>query len=531
MPGLMSSPTLSQLQYEIGARMSRGDWVGAGELAAACRTAWPADPSGWIFGSVAALFADQKDAALALIEERLAIDPQNVQCLLQRAECLFALGSRDEAIAAAQSAAAVAGEIPEALDAIAIFLVYAGDFARAIPVYDRAIAAAPGDAALISKRAAAHEYLGNFALATLDYERALEISPLNAEALKGLADLGRQMRDQNRIAAMQGALAVTAPDSKDAATLHFGLAKSYEDLGEYAQAWRHLGAGNGLERARLQYDSGLDRATVDCIIAGFPGPERTWPDTTGESPIFIVGMPRTGTTLVERILGSHSAVHSAGESSALNDAISSSVDRATGHLSRDWLEHVRGFGRLDGEPVAREYQARIRARRGDRARFSDKTPTNFFHCALISRAFPNARIIHMTRHPLAACFAIYKVRFSGAFPFCYDLSELADFYIGYRRLMSHWQRTLPGRILHVAYEDVVTAQEPTTRQLLDFVGLPFEEACLSFHQNPSPTSTASSIQVRQPLYESSLEQWKNYAEQLAPLRDRLVAAGVSPDSF
>jgi tetratricopeptide (TPR) repeat protein len=525
----MSTPTPAQFQYEIGARMARADWDGAGELAAACRAAWTADASGWILGSMAALFADKKEAALLLADEWLAKEPRNLQCLLQRAECLFALGSRDSAIASAEAAATVAGENAQALDAIAVFLAYAGDFARALPIYDRAVAAAGSDASLLAKRAAVHEYLGDFALATRDYERALTLSPTNAEALKGLAELSRQTPQSNRIVAMQAALAATRPDSKDAAAIHFGLAKSYDDLAEYEPSWRHLVAGNDIERSHLRYDRQQDLATVDGIIAAFPNPERAAPDTTGEAPIFIVGMPRSGTTLVERIIGNHSRVHSAGESSALSDAINAAVDQVARQNSSNWLQHIQMFGRLDGEMVARGYLARVRARRGDRARFSDKTPTNFFHCALILRAFPNARIVHMTRHPLAACYAVYKTRFNGAFPFCYDLLELADFYIGYRRLMSHWERILPGRILNLAYEEIVTDHEASARRLLDFVDLPFEAACLNFHLNPASTSTASSVQVRQPLYDSSLEHWKHYASELAPLRDRLLAAGISPD--
>jgi hypothetical protein len=193
------------------------------------------------------------------------------------------------------------------------------------------------------------------------------------------------------------------------------------------------------------------------------------------------------------------------------------------------LDYAAALGQLDGELIAREYLARVRARRGNRPRFSDKQTANFFYCALILRAFPNARIVHLTRHPLAACYAIYKTRFWGTFPFGNDLDDLGDFYIGYRRLMKHWHEVLPGRILDVAYEDVVNAIEPSTRRLLDFVGVPFEEACLEFHRNPAATMTASSVQVRQPLYDSSLQQWQNYAAELTPLRKCLEAAGIPID--
>jgi tetratricopeptide (TPR) repeat protein len=372
-----------------------------------------------------------------------------------------------------------------------------------------------------------HRFLGNFDLAACDYETVLTVSPGDSEALKGLAELRRQSTDRNHVIAMEAALAAAPADSKDAATLHFGLAKSYEDLNDYAASWRHLSAGNKIERRRIKYQPELDRATMERIIAGFPNLEAVGPDSTGERPIFIVGLPRTGTTLVERIIGSHSTVHSAGELPALSEAVGEAVNRAAPFQSRSWVGYAATLGDLSGEPIAREYLARARARRGDRARFSDKQPTNFYYCALILRAFPNARIVHLTRHPLAACYAIYKTRFGTTYPFAYDLAEIGDFYVDYHRLMAHWHRVLPGRILDVAYEDVVTAQEPTTRRLLEYLDLPFEEACLDFHLNPASTATASSVQVRQPLYDSSLQQWQHYAAELAPLRARLQAAGIS----
>ena len=431
--------------------------------------------------------------------------------------------------AAATAAAASASDSATALDAVGEFLVHAAEHHRALEVYDRAIAIAPKNPSLLGKRAEIHRFLGKFNCAASDLESLLALSPSDPAALKALAELRRQSTDRNSIPALEAALTIAAAESKEAETLHFGLAKSHEDLGEYAASWRHLCAGNKLERARLEYRPATDRAFIDRLIAGFPAVEPVMPDTTGERPIFIVGLPRTGTTLVERIIGSHSQVHSAGELPALSEAISSAVDPIPGQRARTWLDYAAALGNLDGESLAREYLDRSRARRGDRPRFSDKQPANFLYCALILRAFPNAPIVHVTRHPLAACYAIYKTHFGGTYPFAYDLQELAEFYIGYRRLMAHWHRVLPQRILDVAYEDVVNAQGPTTRRVLEYVGLPYEDDCLDFHLNPAATTTASSVQVRQPLYDSSVDQWRHYAIELAPVRSRLEAAGIVVD--
>lgn len=497
--------------------------------AARYRELWPDRPAGWHLGSITALMSGQAQPAFELVDAWLRTHPSDAQCLLQKAECLFALGRREAMLAAADAAMSAAGGLPEALDALGAFLVQAGEHARALQAYDQALAAAPADVSLLGKRAVIHRYLGNFALAASDLEAVLAASPGDVDALKGLVELSRQSPDHNRVRALEGALAEAPPRSKQAETLHYALAKSYDDLGEYPKSWHHVSHGNRLMRSRVRYDPALDRDIIERILEGFPQLELPAPDTTGESPIFIVGLPRTGTTLVERIIGRHPEVHAAGELPALSEALSATAEQLTPAPPRDWLEFTESWPRLDPAVIAREYLARARARRGDRPRFSDKQPTNFFHCALILRAFPRAKIVHMTRHPLAACHAIYKIRFAEAFPFAYDLRELGDFYIGYRRLMAHWHRVLPGRILDVAYEDVVSALEPTTRSLLEYLGLPFEPQCLDFHLNPASTSTASAVQVRQTLYDSSLRHWRHYAQELAPLAEQLKAGGIPVD--
>jgi tetratricopeptide (TPR) repeat protein len=509
--------------------MARGDWNAAATAAAGCRAAWPTDSAGWLLGSIAALFADKKETALALVEERLATVPSDVQCLLQRAECLLALGRRAEALSSANEAATHAAVDAVALDAVGTFLVYAAEHSRALEMYDRAVDADPKSVAILGKRAEVHRFLGNIDFSARDHESVLVLSPTNSDALRGLAELRQQSANHNSIAAMEAALSAAPAESEDITTLHYGLAKSYEDLGEYAASWRHLSAASALQRARYRYDPAHERAVIDRIIAGFPHVEPVVTDTTGEQPIFIVGLPRTGTTLVERILGNHSQVHSAGELPALAEAVGAVIDRTGSALPEGWLGFAAALGDLDGTLIAREYLARSRSQRGDKARFSDKQTVNFFYCALIFRAFPNARIVHLIRHPLAACHAIYKTRFYGTFTFSNDLAELGDFYVDYRRLMAHWHSILPGRIMDLAYEDVVMQLEPTTRRLLDYVGLPFEEACLEFYRNPAATMTASSVQVRKPIYDSSLQLWRNFAAELAPLRARLEAAGISID--
>ena len=523
----VKSLSVEQFEREIGSRLGAFDLVGAANLAADCRAAWPQASAGWLLGSIVALMGLDKATALALVEQRLATHPNDVQCLLQKAECLQALGDHPGALVAAEAAALHGGKIPEAVDAIAEFLKQTGEHERARVLYDHALADSPRNPELLAKRAVVHRFLGNLALAERDYETLLSIDPVVPIALKALSELRKQTPEHHRIPAMEHALKVLPPDSIDAAIVHFGLAKTHEDLGNHTASWHHVSAANRVERSHLKdYSITNDTSVMDALIEVFSGVEPWYPDTTGQRPVFIVGLPRTGTTLVERILSNHPEVHSGGELTAMPDSIGQLTARAYFEPAPDPRSYVQRLAALDPAAIAQEYLDQTRTVRRDPLRLLDKQLTNFVNCPLILRAFPNARIIHLTRHPLAASYAIFRTRFNGTYPFAYDLEEIAGFYIGYQALMAHWQRVLPGRILDVAYEDVVNSLEGETRRILDYLGLPFDPACLEFHRNPTPVMTASSVQVRQPLYDSSLHQWKHYEAGLAPVRARLESAGI-----
>jgi tetratricopeptide (TPR) repeat protein len=519
--------SLAEFEREIGTRLGAGDLVGAASVAADCRVAWPQASAGWLLGSIVALLGADKVTALALMQERLAAYPRDVQCLLQKAECLQALGDHPAAIAAAEDAATHSGDVPETLEAIAEFLRLTGEQERAIALCDRGLARSPRHPELLAKRALVHRALGNLELAERDYETLLSVNPVVPVAFKALSELRKQTPERHRIPAMEQALKVLPPDSTHAAIVHFGLAKTHEDLGNYAASWQHVTAANRVERLNLRdYDVVSDTSLLEAMEAVFSGDEASYPDTTGQRPVFVVGLPRTGTTLVERIVSNHPEVHSGGELSAMPDAIGQLVARAHAEPAPDAHAYAQRLDALKPADIAQEYLDQTRTVRRDPLRLLDKQLSNFIHCRLILRAFPNARIIHITRHPLAACYAIFRNRFNGTYPFSYDLGDLSEFYVRYRALMTHWHRVLPGKILDVAYEDVVNSLESQTRRILAYLDLPFDPACLEFHRNPTPVMTASSVQVRQPLYDSSLQRWKHYEAGLAPVRARLEAAGI-----
>ena len=195
------------------------------------------------------------------------------------------------------------------------------------------------------------------------------------------------------------------------------------------------------------------------------------------------------------------------------------------HLQREQLVELSGS--LDFAALGRDYLRRARPPALAKPHFTDKMPLNHLYCGLIRRALPNARIIHLIRGPMAACYAIYKTLFKDGYPYSYDIEDLARYYAAYRRLMQHWERTMPGAILEVRYEDLVADQTGQTRRMLQYCGLEWEAACAAFHENPSATTTASASQVRRPIYTSSVAQWRHYEAQLSELRDRLLSAGIA----
>jgi hypothetical protein len=245
-----------------------------------------------------------------------------------------------------------------------------------------------------------------------------------------------------------------------------------------------------------------------------------------EEPIFIVGLPRTGSTLLERMLGSHSDVFAAGELQNFAIELVKLAKSTFAGERLDKLSLVNKSTRLDFSALGANYLDSTRPRTGSSRFFIDKMPLNFLYIGLIHLALPAARIVHLTRHPMDACYAIYKTPFDQAYPYSYDLQDLGRYYIAYRQLMDHWHAMLPGRVLDVAYEDLVSNTEGTIRQVLEYCDLEWQPACLDFHQSLAPTNTASAAQVREPVYTSSVAKWRHVEEGLAPLRTMFEQAGI-----
>jgi tetratricopeptide (TPR) repeat protein len=467
--------------------------------------------------------------ALTQIDRVLLASPGMPQGLLTRAQCLLALGRRSEACVAAKAALAGATTDPLLLDAVGSFFSFAGDQHTALEAFEQAAALAPDNAHFIFNRATVRRFLGQLAAAEADYDRVVALRPADFEAYKNRSDLRTQTADRNHVAELEGLVARGFADWRSEVQIRYTLAKEYEDLGDYRKSFDELRQGARKRRENLRYDVATDVSTVDWIIEAFPGGVHTHAVDTAAparaAPIFIVGLPRSGTTLVDRILSSHSQVRSAGE---LNDFALSLVARVRGENGKEHLprrELVARSAHVDFAALGREYLARARAVVAE-GRFTDKMPLNYLYCGLIRRALPNAKIVHLTRHPMAAGYAMYKTLFKDGYPFSYDLDEIAQYYIAYRKLMDHWSAVMPGAVYSLNYENLVADQIDETRKLLEFCGLDWEDACAEFHRNPSATTTASASQVRRPIYDSSVAQWRHYTAQLESLSSVLESAGI-----
>ena len=408
---------------------------------------------------------------------------------------------------------------------------YTNDQRRALAAYDRAVALAPRVSHFLYNRASVRRFLGDLEGAEADYDRVIALKPLDYEAHLNRSELRVQTAARNHVRELRALAAANFSNWLGEVQVRFALAKEYEDLCRYPQSFEQLQTGASIRRDHLKYEVAADVATVDWIMQAFPaGPSESSKTSNPGGPIFIVGLPRSGTTLVERILSSHSALSSAGELDCLAIAVVDAVRQQSGQTNLPRQTLVSLSTKIDFSALGDDYLRRVRETFDGDGRFIDKMPLNYMYCGLIRRALPDAKIIHVTRHPMAVCYAMYKTLFKQGYPFSYDLEEIAQYYVAYRRLMQHWHDTMPGTIQEIRYEELVADHRTVSRELLAFCGLQWEEACAAFHENSAATTTASASQVRRPLYESSVSQWRHYEAQLAGLAMRLRAAGINLES-
>jgi tetratricopeptide (TPR) repeat protein len=404
-------------------------------------------------------------------------------------------------------------------------LTQLGDHEKALEIFEHILNDYPKQAPAQLSYGHNLKTLGRIDESVLAYRRAIEITPTTGEAYWSLANLKIFRFTDEDIAAMRAALESGEGDADDRSHLAFALGKALEDRKEYDESFRYYDLGNSIRGKEQPYDPKKNmynavRQVKTCTAeffqqqgdGGCPAPD----------PIFVVGLPRAGSTLLEQILASHSQVEGTTE---LPDIIA--ISRRLGARSKDnpaslYPEILRDLTSARRTELGEGYLDSTRAHRVENTPFFiDKMPNNFLHIGLIHLILPNARIIDARRQPMAACFACYKQLFARGQTFTYDLRHVAHYYRNYVNVMDHWDKVLPGRIHRVQYEHMVADSETEIRRLLDYCGLPFEEQCLRYYETDRAVRTPSAEQVRQPIYQEALEQWRNYEHHLEPLKRAL----------
>ncbi|MCB1633637.1 MAG: sulfotransferase [Xanthomonadales bacterium] len=475
---------------------------------------------------------DNPAKALQVVDRALALAPTRSDCLALRGRCLLALNRPAEALQAARDG--VRGDVNDAhtWDTLGVVLTRAGAHDEAVMPYRQAVSLVPGRADFQYNLAAALQFTGELEDAAQAYRRCLTIEAEHPRAWSALSQLAKPPFDDGEWARLQQlATASCADDQPVDSCLHLchAVAKQLEDQGEPQAAMRWLARGKRRKRTSLGYDFSADAALFDA--AGHldtDAPVGAGHDS--EEPIFIVGLPRTGTTLVERILSSHPQVFAAGELSHFSLA----AKRLAGTTGAHVLDAatLRAAERTDPAHLGQLYLQSTRPRTGHTAHFIDKMPLNFHYLGLIRRALPRARLICLRRHPLDSILSNYRQLFATGFSYynyALDLLDCARYWLAFDRLIAHWQAQPGMNLLQLHYEQVVDDLEMQARALLAHCELDWDRRCLDFQHNPAAVATASSVQVRQPLYRSSVGRWRRYADELGPAIDWLRQQGVSLD--
>ena len=461
--------------------------------------------------------------AQAAYRQALKLDPDYADAHSNLGLGLRETGQLDDAVAACRRAVGLAPQRPDLHANLVTVLDGSGRLEEASAALRDAIRLCPGDVRLRCQSARLHVESGDMGAAETALREALAIDPTCAAAFFELSGFKRFTADDPDILEMQR-LSASSPQMPpaDRIHLHFALAKALEDAGRYDESFGHLERGNALVHKRLPYDRTAQAHLVETIASVFDDDLLERLSGAGDPstvPVFVVGMPRSGTTLVERIIGSHPKAHGAGELRHLND-----IARGSG-VPGDPAAAMAGLAKLDAarcRAMGEEYLGRVKALAPEAARIVDKMPSNFLRVGLIGIILPNARIIHCRRDPADTCLSCYGQYFRRGQAFAYDLRALGHYYGLYAQLMDHWHAVLPGRILDVDYEALVADPEVQTRRLLKHCGLSWDRQCLQFHASPAPVRTASASQVRKPVYRSSVARWRRYESHLGPLLDALA---------
>ena len=487
----------------------------------------PHSPDVWLLSSRLNQFRNRFDDMLADAVRAAEQAPGDAAVELRRLECLLYCGRPDKVHVALRALEIAAQADDRLLAKLAEYFTHCTDHQAALRCLEKAVSLQPGNTDYLFALSAAQIALGDLQAAEDTLDRVIGLNPGDYDAYRNRATLRRQTSTANHIDELRAVLnrGVTRPAGE--VQLCYALAKEYEDLGDYSEAFSWLKRGADKRRSLLSYDVRNDVTAIESIMRCFSrNPvESAGPGLQQAGPIFVMGLPRSGTSLVDRILSSHSQVASLGE---INDFAFSLMH--TAGETADKLQLIKRAASLDFAKLGRRYIDGIRNYPASEFYLIDKTPLNYLYLGLIRLALPCAKVVHVRRNPMDSCYGMYRTLFRAGYPFSYDFDDLATYYLAYRQLMTHWNDLLGDWYLDVSYEALVEDQEKVSREMIEFCGLEWQDACLDFQHNASPIATASSAQVRQPVYRDALQRWRSYETELEPLARRLRAAGIDVDT-
>jgi tetratricopeptide (TPR) repeat protein len=518
------------------------DWATVRACAAALLQVNSEDPEGHFLAGLAARGLGDPGAAAAAFGQAIASDPARYDAAIELAEQQRALGRHADALKLLDRYQARLVNSPMYLDLAGMVYSRLGLPERAAPLLEAANRLQPGVERLQANLAECWVYLGRLEEAAAICSALLERFPQHQRYHYQLANL-RRARDDAHLKQMQAALAASPGPPARNIFLYYAIGKALEDLERWDEAFAHYKLGGDAAKAAAGYRVEPDLALIERVIETC---DRAWLEagptvdptakpavkpadspagtTPTPTPIFIVGLPRTGTTLAERILSSHSQVESAGESFYLQMALQQVAGAEPGGLPTPAT--LTAAARCPPAELAHRYLEAISIRLRGKPYFIEKLPENFLYLGFIARAFPDARLLYLRRHPMDACFALYKQSY---FRYAYTLDDLGRYYLAHDRLLRHWRAVLGERLVELDYEALVSRPETEIPALLERLGLAFEPACMEFERNRSAVVTASAAQVREGMHTRSVGKWRRFTTQLEPLRARLAGAGIPLD--
>ena len=468
--------------------------------------------------------------AEAMYRRALALEPGNALAWLNLGNLLWTRERNGEAEEAFREAARLAPRNPHVHHNFGDFLVYQGRMQESEAAYRRALELEPEYAEVYADLGCVLGYQGRSDEAEEAFRRALALDPTLAKVYWYLCS-NRKYRsaDNEDVSGILALLGSADLEESDAMQLHFALGKIYDDCKEYDKAISHYQYANRIGHKKTAFNPRRFADLVSQIIEVYTPEffaERRGFGMTSEFPVFIVGMMRSGTTLVEQIVAGHPRVFGAGELNTMREIVDGLAERAP--HGETYPQCVTRIDESTAAALAGEYLARSRRDApADAERISDKMPSNFLHLGLVALLFPEARVIHCRRDPVDTCLSVFFQNFAGINEFAHDLGEIGQYYRQYDRLMTHWREALPLPMIEIQYEDLIAGMDDKARELVAFLDLEWDERCIAFHRNPRAVVTSSAWQVRQPLYTTSVRRWRNYERYLGPLLEQV---GIDPDA-